>query len=250
MKKISALIIDDEHLAREVIKSYLEQEGSIQIIGECADGFDGFKQINELRPDLVFLDIMMPKLTGFEMLELVENPPVIVFSTAYDEFAIKAFERNATDYLLKPYSKDRFLEAIAKVMEKIRKGNRTNHSMISVVEEAQEKPEKLTRVAVRNGVKIHIIGVQKISYLEAQDDYVKLYTDEGAFLKQHTMKYFETHLPSEYFHRIHRSYIVNLQEIARLELIGKDAHVAILHDGTQLSVSRSGYSSLKAVLGF
>ncbi|MFK7952177.1 MAG: LytR/AlgR family response regulator transcription factor [Ekhidna sp.] len=254
MSKIRTLIIDDEYLAREIISSYLSLDDEIEIIGECENGFDGFKQINELKPDLVFLDIMMPKLTGFEMLELLENPPVIVFSTAYDEYAIKAFEKNAVDYLLKPYGKERFFEALNKAKYKVITEVNSKESktlgLTQVLEEHYEKKEMVTRIAVRMGTKIHIVSVDQVQYFEAMDDYVKLYTASGSFLKQNTMKYYESHLPEDDFLRIHRSYIVRLKEIDRVELMGKDTHVAILNDGTQLSVSRSGYSKLKEVLGF
>ena len=254
MSKIRVLIIDDEHLAREIVKSYLSNDEQIEIVGECSDGFDGFKQINELKPDLVFLDVMMPKLTGFEMLELLESPPVIVFSTAYDEYAIKAFEKNAVDYLLKPYAQDRFNEALDKAKAKVATKEFTSpkaaNGLAAVVNAHFESAEIIRRVVVKTGSKIHIVAVDKIQYLEAMDDYVKLYTQEGKFLKQNTMKFYETYLPQEDFLRIHRSYIVRIKEIARLELIGKESHVALLHDGTELSVSRSGYKRLKEELGF
>lgn len=253
MSKIRTLIIDDEHLAREIIRTYLQQDKEIEIIGECDNGFDGFKQINELKPDLVFLDIMMPKLTGFEMLELLDEPPVIVFSTAYDEYAIKAFEKNAVDYLLKPYSGERFTEALEKAKEKVRSNvpaEIKGTGLAAVLEEHYEKVELISRVAVKTGSKIHILSVDKIQYLEAMDDYVKLYTPSGNFLKQNTMKYYEEHLPPNDFLRVHRSYIVRLKEIERLEQMGKDSHVVLLQGGTQLAVSRSGYSRLKEVLKF
>lgn len=250
MNKIRVLIIDDEYLARQIIRDFLKNDDEIEIVGECENGFEGFKQINELRPDVVFLDVMMPKLTGFEMLELVENPPTIIFSTAYDEYAIKAFEQNAVDYLLKPYTEKRFLEALAKAKEKIKTKTTAQPDLSAVVKHHQEKEEILTRVAVRTGAKIDIVGVKEIKYLEAQDDYVKIYTVAGDFLKQQTMKYYETHLSSEDFIRIHRSYIVQVAEISRVELMGKDTHAVLLHDGTQLMASRSGYSRLKDVLNF
>lgn len=250
MKRIRILIIDDEHLARQIIRDHLSKDDSIEIVGECSDGFEGFKLINELHPDVIFLDVMMPKLTGFEMLELLEKPPIVVFSTAYDEYAIKAFEQHAVDYLLKPYSKDRFLEAIEKVKEKITSQHLVKESIKNVLEERHDRTELLTRVAVRRGSKIHIIPIEKIKFLEAQDDYVQLYTEEGKFLKQHTMRYYESHLPSDDFLRIHRSYIVRLKEIDQVELMGKDTHIVLLKDGTRLNVSRAGYSRLKEVLGF
>ncbi|MEO9483551.1 MAG: response regulator [Ekhidna sp.] len=250
MKLIKTLIVDDEHLAREIIRGYLHEDEEIEVVGECSNGFEGFKQISELKPDLVFLDVMMPKLTGFEMLELLENPPVIIFSTAYDEYAIKAFEQNAVDYLLKPYPKARFEEALNKAKAKLSSKTSNQESLANVLRQHVEKVETLSRVAVRTGAKIDIVSVDEIKYLEAQDDYVKLYTEKGNFLKQQTMKYYENHLPENDFLRIHRSYIVRLKEINRVELMGKDSHVVLLHDEIQLSVSRSGYSRLKEVLGF
>lgn len=248
MNKIRALIIDDEHLARQIIRNFLEEYEEVEIVGECDNGFSGYKQINELHPDVVFLDVMMPKLTGFEMLELVEDPPVIIFSTAYDEYAIKAFEQNAVDYLLKPYAKDRFSDALNKAKQKLANRTQVKPAIDHVIE--QQQKETLNRIAVRTGSKINIIAVEKINYLEAQDDYVKMVTVEGNFLKQQTMKYYESHLSQDDFVRIHRSYIVRVKEISRVELMGKDTHVVLLHDGTQLSVSRSGYSRLKEVLDF
>lgn len=255
MSNIRVVIVDDELLARQIIRSFLEQDPQIEIVAECSNGFDGFKEINELKPDLVFLDIMMPKLTGFEMLELVEDPPVIVFSTAYDEYAIKAFEKNAVDYLLKPYSEERFKSALEKAKSKVLVEKATDTSkpklgLAAVLEEHYEKVEQINRIAVKNGSKIHILSVDKIQYLEAMDDYVKIHSEVGKFLKQNTMKYYEKHLPQDDFLRIHRSYIVRLKEIAKLEQMGKDSHVAILNDGIQLNVSRAGYSRLKESLNF
>lgn len=244
MSKIRILIIDDEPLARDLIKSYISELEDIELVGECGDGFEGFKLINETNPDLVFLDIMMPKLTGFEMLELIENPPAVIFSTAYDEYAIKAFEQNAIDYLLKPYTQERLQEAVRKAIEKI-----DQKPAIEKITEAVTN-EELSRIAVKTGHKIRILSLEEIRYLEAQDDYVKIFVMGGSWLKQSTMKYYETHLPKSDFLRVHRSYIVRLKEINKLEQMGKDSHVAILHDRTEIPVSRSGYSKLKEVLGF
>lgn len=250
MKPINVLIIDDEHLAREIIRGFLSHDDQVKILGECENGFEGFKQINELKPDLVFLDVMMPKLTGFEMLELLENPPLIVFSTAYDEYAIKAFEQNAIDYLLKPYDQARFEEALKKAKTKLDLLPENQQKVNRFLAEQTEKVETLTRVAVRTGAKIHIIPVEKLKYIEAQDDYVKLHSTDGSFLKQQTMKYYESHLPHNNFVRIHRSFIVRLKDINKVEPMGKDTHVVILHDNTELAVSRTGYSRLKEVLNF
>ena len=249
MKKIRTLIIDDEHLAREIISSFLLNDDDLEVIGECANGFEGLKAIQELKPDLVFLDVMMPKLTGFEMLELLEDPPYIIFSTAFDQYAIKAFEKSAIDYLLKPYSKERFAVSLQKVKTSIYQNEKQTEAIESLVHKSNPSEETLSRVVIKNGAKINIISVDKIRYIEAMDDYVRLYTEEGNFLKQNTMKYYELTLPTADFVRIHRSFIVKVKEIARLEAFEKDSHVALLHDGTQLSVSRSGYTRLRGVLG-
>jgi two-component system LytT family response regulator len=249
MDIIKVLIIDDEHLARELIKSFLVKDDSIKIVGECENGFDGLKSIQELKPDLIFLDIMMPKLTGLELLELIDNPPVIIFSTAYDEYAIKAFEKNAVDYLLKPYSMKRFEGAVNKAKQKLSSENLHQKGLVELINNKPVGEEVLSRVVVKIGTKINIIAVEDIRYIESMDDYVRLHTSGGSFLKQNTMKYYESHLPVSEFVRIHRSFIVRVKEIARLEAMEKDAHVALLHDGTQLSVSRSGYGRLRSVLG-
>lgn len=248
--KIKTLIIDDEYLARQVIRDFLNEDESIQVVGECDNGFEGFKLINEHQPDLIFLDVMMPKLTGFEMLELVAHPPTIIFSTAFDEYAIQAFEQHAVDYLLKPYSKERFHSSLAKAKEKIQLKTPVQPEFVQLVAQQPSSGEVLTRVAVRTGNKINIVAVDSIRFIEAQDDYVKFYAKEGNFLKQQTMKYYEEHLPVHDFVRIHRSYIVKVKAIDRVEKMGKDSHVVLLQDGTQLAVSRSGYARLKEVLAF
>lgn len=250
MSVVKVLIVDDEALAREVIKSFLKEDSSMNLIGECENGFEGLKAIQDLSPDIVFLDVQMPKLTGFELLELLDQPPAIVFSTAYDEYAIKAFEQNAVDYLLKPYSKERFLAALQKAKNRVLSDDNEKPDMSKLLSNQTPGENKLSRVVVKTGSKIHIISVDKIRYIEAMDDYVRFHTAEGKFLKQNTMKFYESQLPESDFIRIHRSYIIRVKEIARLEPMEKDGHVVLLHDGTQLSVSRSGYGRLKEALGF
>ncbi len=247
---MKVLIIDDESLARDLLTSYLKTEDDIEILGECGNGFEGIKAIQEQKPDLVFLDIQMPKLSGFEMLELIEEPPFIIFATAHDEFAIKAFEANAIDYLLKPFSKDRCRQALEKFRERYQEGQTGRETVQKLVDYSDAHQEVLERIVVRVGAKIKIILPENILYLEAQDDYVMIYTKEGKFLKQKTMSYFERHLEAKDFVRIHRSYIVRIEQIAQIELFGKDTHIAVLKDGSKLSVSRSGYSRLKKVLDF
>lgn len=246
--KITAVIIEDEELSRELIKKYLIDFEDINIIRECDNGFEGIKVINEMKPDLVFLDIQMPKLNGFEMLELLENKPEIIFITAHNEYAIKAFELNAVDYLLKPYSKDRLTEAVEKAVKKIR-SNQPNDSNI---ENLINRPagDIIDRVVVKTGSKIHVIPVQKIYYLEAQDDYVMIYTSEGKHLKNSTMKFFEAHLDPDQFIRVHRSYMVRIDQVVQLEPYAKDSYVIKLKSGVSIKVSKSGMKNLKQKLDF
>jgi two-component system LytT family response regulator len=245
---IKSVIIEDEKLARDLIKDYLKEFGDITLIGEFEDGFSGLKAINDLKPDLVFLDIQMPKLTGFELLELLEHQPAIIFTTAYDQYAIKAFEYNAVDYLLKPFPRERFREAIRKAAERIRKGGHDDVSKL--ISHMDAVPEAIYRIVVKSGSRISVISVADVRYVEAQDDYVMIYTPGKKYLKQKTMKYFETHLPLNDFIRIHRSYIVRISEIAQMELYEKDTYIIILKDGTKLPVSKTGLPKLKESLDF
>jgi two-component system, LytTR family, response regulator len=246
--KIRTLIIEDEELARKLLRTYLNDYPELEILGECQNGFEGVKSINELKPDLIFLDIQMPKITGFEMLELIDHHPEIIFTTAYDQFALKAFEYNAADYLLKPFSKERLQGALEKVREKLVK--QTDHE--DIVEKMNNFPreEFLDRVVVKDRHKIHIIPADQIRYIESLDDYVLIYTHEGRFMKQKTMHYFESALDPHNFARIHRSYIVRVDQIAQLQQYEKESYIAILHDKTKLKVSKSGYKNLKEMLNF
>jgi two-component system LytT family response regulator len=247
-EKLRTIIVEDEELARQLMKSFLNESEKIEIIAECENGFEGVKMINELKPDLVFLDIQMPKITGFELLELLEHKPQIIFATAYDQFAIKAFEYNAVDYLLKPYSKDRLLEAVDKVFERIQKEG-TNSDVAERIGNFP-KEEFLDRVVVKDRHKIHIIPVDNIRYVESMDDYVMIYTKEGRHMKQKTMHYFEDTLNPKEFVRIHRSYIVKVSEINEIQQYEKESYIVILHDKTKLKVSKTGYKNLKEVLNF
>jgi len=248
MENLKAIIIDDEELARSLIRNYLKELPGIQILAECENGFEGIKAISELNPDMVLLDIQMPKLNGFEMLELLESPPEIVFITAHNEFAIRAFEMNAVDYLLKPYSRDRLVTAVQKAAERIRTGKREPEKITGLVQ--QPLAETLERIVVRSGSRIKVIPVDKITRFEAQDDYVMLYTDEGQHMKQGTMKYFEDHLDPAKFIRIHRSHIVRIDQVTHLEPYSKENYILKLKNGTSLKVSRSGLKSLKDKLNF
>lgn len=246
---IKTIIVEDERLARDLVRDFLSKHEDFQIIGEYEDGFSGLKAINSLKPDLVFLDIQMPKLTGFEMLEVLEHNPAIIFTTAYDQYALKAFEHNALDYLLKPYSAERFDEALLKARERLNRGEE-QQAINNLVETHDSQKDIIHRVVVKSRSKIHVIPVEKISYIEAQDDYVMIYTPESKHLKQKTMKYFDAHLPDEDFIRIHRSYIVKLAEITQLQLYEKDSYIVILKNGTKLPVSKTGLPRLKAKLDF
>ncbi|MCU7495924.1 MAG: response regulator [Ignavibacteria bacterium] len=247
MSKISAIIIDDEPLAREIIKAYLKSIPQVEVTSECSNGFEGIKAINEFKPDLIFLDVQMPKISGFEMLELLDELPVVIFTTAYDQYALKAFETNAADYLLKPFSEERLKEAISKASLFLSDKKKNSETISKVFEQMDKQQEFLERVVVKNGPKIHIIPSDKILYIEAQDDYVMLYTTEGRFLKQKTMKFFEDHLNPEEFIRIHRSYLVRISEIKQIELFEKDSYRLQVSGGKFLPVSKSGYSRLKEI---
>lgn len=250
MEKIRAVIIDDEAPAREIIKHYLKDIEPVEVIAECSDGFSGLKSVSFMKPDLVFLDIQMPRLTGIEMLEVMTEKPQVIFTTAYDQFAIRAFELNAVDYLLKPFPKRRFTEAVNKAIEKIRSGQGSSEPANSLLAKMPEPALPVSRVVVRKGSSINLIPVENIRFVEAQDDYVMIHHTGGKALKQQTMKYYDENLPKTDFVRIHRSYIVRIEEIKKIEPYGKDNHVAVLHAGDKLPVSRAGYKELKKELDF
>ena len=275
---IKAIIIDDEPLARLIVQEYLQAYPEITVVQECADGFEGIKAIQQHHPDLLFLDIQMPKINGFEMLELVEEPPAVIFTTAFDEYAIRAFEAHAVDYLLKPFNKQRFDKAIRKWLDQYMlsraaaqssgaasgapvphpsaepgsaplSATDSRENTRSLLETAAHSPMQQHRVVVKTGGKIKIIPVEDIHYFEASDDYVKIHTHNGAFLKNKTMSYFEQVLDGAQFVRTHRSYILNVQQVTRIDPYEKDSHLCILQSGAQVPVSKAGYVKLKAVLG-
>ena len=246
MKK--AIIIDDEPLARSIVREYLLAYPQIILVDECNDGFEGVKSIQEHRPDLIFLDIQMPKINGFEMLELVEELPAIIFTTAFDEYAIRAFEAHAVDYLLKPFSKDRFAKAVDKWLDQ-QNNKQQQTATQSLLESPLHSPSQTERVVVKTAGRIRIIPLHEIQYLEAADDYVKLHTREGSFLKKKTMNYFEQVLDPNLFVRTHRSFIINVQQITRIDAYEKENQLAILTSGAKVPVSKTGYVKLKTVLG-
>jgi two-component system LytT family response regulator len=243
---MKAIIIDDELLARGIVREYLQQYPDITVVQECGDGFEGLKAMQQHKPDLVFLDIQMPKITGFEMLELVEHPPAVIFTTAFEEYAIKAFEAHAVDYLLKPFSKDRFDKAIQKWRQQSPDDRKSETDKL--LQAADLQPSR-NRIVLKDNGKIKIIPASTIQYLEAADDYVKIHTAEGVFLKNRTMSFFEQGLDPQNFIRIHRSYLINIQLITRIEPYEKETQLAVLSIGVKLPVSKSGYARLRTVLG-
>ena len=241
---LRTLLVDDEAPARALLREYLGDCAGIEVIGESANGFEAVKTIAEQQPDLVFLDVQMPKLDGFEVLELLEPPPAVVFCTAYDEFALRAFEVHAVDYLLKPFGRERLVEALARVRERL------NAPAPAMRLSAAARPPGhfVERLLVRDGAKVHVIPAGRIDYLEAQDDYVAIHAEGRSWLKHQTLAELAEGLDPARFVRVHRSYIANVERIARLELYAKDSRVAILHDARQLPVSRAGYARLRELM--
>lgn len=248
-KIYTALIIDDEPPARDMIRSFLSEHPNIRIEGECSNGFEALKAIQEHNPDLLFLDIQMPKVSGLELLEVLDHEPVVIFSTAYDQYALKAFEMSAVDYLLKPYSRTRFNQAVEKALEQLQSGRSTDSRQV-LEKHLEASSAKLERIVTKTGNKIHVIPVSDIRYIEASEDYVMIHTKEARHLKAQTMKYYENRLNPSRFVRIHRSYIVNISYIERLEPYDKDSYMAITTEGQRLRISRSGYQKLKETLNF
>jgi two-component system LytT family response regulator len=244
--KIATVIVDDEELARAILREYLAAHPEIEIVAECANGFEAVKAVSELTPDLLFLDIQMPKLNGFEVLELMGPGPAVIFVTAYDQYALRAFEVHAVDYLLKPFTPERLAEALERARQRMERNEAS--PVPALVKQARASAKPVERVLVKDGSRVHVIPVEKIDYIQAQDDYVGIKAGGKEYLKQDTMAELESLLPPERFIRIHRSYILNIDRLMRLEPYAKDSRVAILADGTQLPVSRAGYAKLKPLL--
>lgn len=247
--KIKTLLVDDEELARLLVKNFIKSDPDFEVIGEAENGFEAIKLINELKPDVIFLDIQMPKLTGLEMLELIPSPPLVVFSTAYDQFAIAAFEKNAIDYLLKPFSKDRFLKTLQKVKEKYELKVDPAQELKPLLKMTSSHEKTTDKIVIKDGNKIEVVPFEDVIFLESYGDYVWIHTPKGKFLKQRTMKEFESQLPPKFL-RVHRSYLVNGDYIQKLELYEKNTYQLILKNGTKISVSRNGYKELKETLGW
>ena len=242
---LRAVIVDDEELARLFLREMLRTHPEVEIAAECGNGYEAVKSIGECAPDILFLDVQMPKLNGFEVLELIEPGPAVIFVTAYDQYAMQAFDAHAVDYLLKPFSAERFEVALGRA--KSRLGER---KLLTELSRAARVPGQFPpRLVVKDGPKVHIIPIEKLDYAEAQDDYVALHSGGKSYLKQQPIASLEESLDPTRFVRIHRSAIVNLERIARIEPYGKESRVAILTDGARLPVSRSGYARLLEAMG-
>lgn len=241
------VLIDDESLARQLIRTLLATYPQIEVVAECSDGFEGFKAVQEHAPDLIFLDIQMPRLNGFEMLELLDNPPAVIFTTAFDEYAMKAFEAHAIDYLLKPIVKDRFDKAVRKWLQHqpAKEPQAVNPLLENNIYEGYQH-----RLVVKDNGLIRIIPAGDIFYIEANDDYVKIVTKEGSFLKKSTLSHIEQTLDPQQFVRVHRSYLVPVTQLMRIEPYEKESHIALLHCGAKVVVSKNGMSKLKTLLGW
>ncbi|MES2350912.1 MAG: LytTR family transcriptional regulator DNA-binding domain-containing protein [Pseudomonadota bacterium] len=241
------IIVDDEMLARGVVREYLAEHPDVEVVAECANGFEAVKAITELAPDLVFLDIQMPKLDGFEVAELAGSKTRYIFATAFDQYAIKAFEFHALDYLLKPFNQQRFDQALAHARANLGKGA-GDAAVENMVREAAGRNKPLGRVLIRDGARVHVINSEKIEVIEAQDDYVQIRSEGKSYLKNQRLTELEGQLDAGQFLRIHRSYVVNIACVDRIEQATRDSHVAILKDGSRIPVSRSGYQKIRDVL--
>jgi two-component system, LytTR family, response regulator len=243
--RLRALLVDDEELARTVLRELLATHADIEVAGECANGFEAVKAVSELQPDLVFLDIQMPKLNGFEVLELLDRDVAVVFVTAYDQYALRAFEVHAVDYLLKPFGEERLAAALAEARRRLQTQERLPVAALA----AAARPQgPLERILIRDGARVHILSVEHIDYVEAQDDYVLFHSGGKKYMKHETLANLETQLDAKRFVRIHRSYLLHIERLSRVEPYAKDSRVAILQDGTKLPVSRAGYTRLSTLL--
>ena len=254
---LRVLLVDDEAPARALLREYLGAQPGAEVVGECANGFEAVKAITELAPDLVFLDVQMPKLDGFEVLELLEPRPAVIFCTAYDEYALQAFEVHAVDYLLKPFGRERLAAALERARERLvlgaaRAGTPTASppapSGAALAAAARGPGQHAERIVVRDGAQVHVIPAERVDFVEAQDDYVAIHESGKTHLKHQTLAELAEALDPERFVRIHRSYVANVERIARIELLAKDQRVAVLHDGRQLPISRTGHERLKELL--
>lgn len=241
------ILIDDEPLARQLIKTLLQSYTQIEVVAECADGFEGFKMVQQLNPDLIFLDVQMPRVNGFEMLELLDHTPSVIFTTAFDEYALKAFEAHAVDYLLKPITRERFDKAIQKWLQQAGAVLQTKVDEL-LGEKVYEGYQH--RIVVKDNGLIRIIPAQDIFYIEANDDYIKIFTPDGHYLKKSTLSHIEQSLDPRHFVRVHRSYLIPVNQLLRIEPYEKESHIALLQCGAKVTVSKTGMAKLKSLLGW
>jgi two-component system LytT family response regulator len=248
-QRLRVVVVDDEALARGILREWLAGHGDIEIVAECANGFEAVKAVTDLRPDLLMLDVQMPKLDGFDVLELVGDAVAVIFVTAYDNYALKAFDVHAVDYLLKPFSEERLAESLDHARTRIRlREPDVLRRQQDVIATARADRAPLERILIRDRADVHVVPVDKIDYLEAQDDYVAVKSAGRSYLKEQTLGELEALLDARAFVRIHRRYVLNLARLAKIELTVTDSRMAILTDGTQLPISRSGYIRLRDLL--
>jgi two-component system, LytTR family, response regulator len=243
---LRVIVVDDEALARTLLRELLAAHPDIEIIGECGNGFEAVKAVTEKKPDLILLDIQMPKLDGFDVLELIGTEVPVIFVTAYDQYAIKAFQVHAVDYLLKPFGAERLAEALTRARARI--GAREALPAKALVSEARAARAPLERILIRDKADVHVIPVTKIDYFESQDDYVSLKVGDKTLLKEQTLSELEQLLDPGRFVRIHRRYLLNVARLAKIEQSMTDSRVAVLQDGTEIPISRSGYAKLREIL--
>jgi two-component system LytT family response regulator len=243
---LRVIVVDDEALARTLLRELLAAHADIEIIAECGNGFEAVKAVTEKKPDLILLDIQMPKLDGFDVLELIGTEVPVIFVTAYDQYAIKAFQVHAVDYLLKPFGAERLAEALARA--RVRIGAREVLPAKALVSEARAARSPLERILIRDKAEVHVIPVAKIDYFESQDDYVSLKVGDKTMLKEQTLSELEQLLDPGRFVRIHRRYLLNVARLAKIEQSMTDSRVAVLQDGTEIPISRSGYAKLREIL--
>lgn len=239
------LIVDDEAPARSILREMLSALPGVRILAECTNGFEAVKAASELELDVAFLDIEMPKLNGFEVAELIDPEIAVVFVTAYDSYALKAFDVHAVDYVLKPFRPERLAAALERARERV---GRARPAVQEVVASARPPGTRLTRIVVKDGSRVHVIPLEKLDFAEAHDDYVRLKSEGKSFLKQQTIGSLAASLDPERFIRVHRSYVLNIDRLTRLELYSKGSYAAVLADGSRIPISREGHARLKALL--
>ena len=244
MQTIKAIIVDDEKLGRDIIKEYLDDHPQVEIVAECRDAHEALDAIDRYHPNLIFLDIQMPEINGFELLEMLEDPPKVIFSTAYDQYAIKAFEVNAVDYLLKPYDTERFNLALERAIHSINSDEGQDDTIKKLLKSNQPSAQYLERLLIKQAGRIVIISCKEISSIKALDDYAEIRTPKESYLIQQSLHHLEERLNPDQFVRVHRSFIVNIDAIRDIVALSSSRYKLFLKDGKEIFVSRSGYKKL------